>query len=78
MPLADACNERFLTSSTASLALDATRADLAFVECDGATERMFNLALLVYALAQIGEKVVHAVTVEATPYKQRVARSGPP
>ena len=78
VPLADAKDERVLASPTPSLALDATRAEVALVDFDGATERMLKLALLGQAFAQTGEKAVHAVAVEAVIYKQRTARSGPP
>jgi len=77
MPLAGTKDDRFLASPAPSLALDATRPEVAFVDFDGATESMFKLALLGHAFAQTGEKAAHAVVVEAIYYKQRTARSGP-
>jgi len=78
MPLADTKDDRFLTSAIPSLALDPTRPEVAFVDFDGATERMFKLALLGHAFAQTSEETVNAVAVEAVIYKQSTARSGPP
>ncbi len=73
MPLADAKDDRFLASPTPSLALDATRAEVAFVYFNRATEQTFKLALLGYAFAHTSEKAVQAYAFEAAPCKQRVA-----